>query len=255
MKTRNCFRRPIAFLLSAALLFTFQLPLQANGATLSDIKGHWAENYINRAVNYGFVLGYPDGTFVPDRPVSRAEFTKMVNSAFGNSGTANLSFTDVPYYEWYYDQVSKAVSAAYVTGYEDNTFRPGNNITRQEAAVMIARLVPTYGSSKSITGYQDYSSISDWARAALIKVTGKGYLGPYSGGLLHPTDKLSRAQAAKIIVDILEKENIVASDPQISSDDTTLSNRIYVNNVTIKKDLGDGDATLSNCVVLGTLQV
>lgn len=166
MRTRNCFKRPLAFLLSAALLFTFQLPLQANGATLSDIKGHWAENYINRAVNYGFVLGYPNGTFVPDKPVTRAEFTKMVNSALGNSGTANLSFTDVPYFEWYYDQVGRAVSAAYVTGYEDNTFRPANNITRQEAAVMIARLVPTYGASKSITGYGDYSSISDWARSA-----------------------------------------------------------------------------------------
>ena len=255
MRTRNCFKRPLAFLLSAALLFTFQLPLQANGATLSDIKGHWAENYINRAVNYGFVLGYPNGTFVPDKPVTRAEFTKMVNSALGNSGTANLSFTDVPYYEWYYDQVGKAVSAAYVTGYEDNTFRPANNITRQEAAVMIARLVPTYGASKSITGYGDYSSISDWARSALIKVTGKGYLGPYSDGLLHPTDKLSRAQAAKIIVDILEKETIVASDPRITADGTTLSNRIYVNNVTITKDLGEGNATLNNSVVLGTLQV
>ena len=230
-------------------------PAPVHAASFSDVGGHWAEKYIKSAVNKGFVNGYPDGSFRPDKSVTRAEFTSMVNKAFGNSQTATLRFSDVPYAEWYYNDISKALAATYVAGYDDNTFKPDSPITRQEAAVMISRLVPAYGTSGNLKAYGDYSAIADWAFTAMQKVNGKGYIGAYDDGLIHPADKLTRAQTAKIICDITDKETIVTSDPMVKSSGTKLSGKIYSNGVTLHKDLGSGDATIDNCVILGSLSV
>lgn len=221
----------------------------------SDTAGHWAEKYINTAVDQKIITGYTDGTFLPDKAISRAEFATMINKALGNTSSENLTFTDVPNGEWYYSDISKSVAAAYTAGYDDNTFRPNSPITRQEAAVMISRIVPTYGKSGNLKTYSDYKTIADWAYSALEKVNGKGYIGAYDDGKIHPLDQLTRAQTAKIICDILDKETIVKGSTTIDEDGTKLSGKIYPNTVTIDEDLGDDSATIDNCVILGTLSV
>jgi len=248
-KILACF---LAVILAIPLI---SIPTTVYGANFNDIRGHWAESYINKAVSAGFVKGYPDGTYHPDDAVTRAEFTSMVNKALGNTGTTSVNFTDVPYNEWYYNDVAKGVSASFVGGYDNNTFRPNTAVTREEAAVMVARFVPTYGSTGSISSFKDKSSISTWATDSVAKIYGKGYMGAYDDGKYHPQDSLTRAQTAKIICGILDKENIVSSSTIVKSKGTTLSGRIYSNNVTMHSDLGSGDAELSNCVVLGTLYV
>ena len=248
-------KKLLSLLIICALIITMFIPAASYGATFADTQGHWAESYIDRAVGYGFVQGYPDGTFMPDKSVTRAEFTTMINKALKNTATANISFSDVPYSEWFYQDVSKALAATYVAGYEDNTFKPNNPITRQEAAVIISRIIPTYGSYGDLNAFSDRSSIADWAYTAFQKVNGKAYMGAYDDGNLHPLDQLTRAQTAKIICDILDNERLVTQDPSVSSNNTTLSNTIYSNGVTIQKDLGDGNATIDNCVILGNLAV
>ncbi|NLT48776.1 MAG: hypothetical protein GXX92_10245, partial [Clostridiales bacterium] len=243
-------------LLSGALIFGLFLPAESHGASsFKDIKGHWAEQYIETAVAQGIIKGYTDGRFLPDEKVSRAEFISMVNRALGNTATGNTRFNDVPSGAWYYADVSKAVTAGFVSGFDDGTFRPNHKITRQEAAVMLARIIPTYGYSTNLSRYGDYRSISDWAYTAMSKVSGKGYISGYTDGKIHPLDSLTRAQAAKIISDIIIKETIVSTDPIVKKDGTKLSGKIYSNNVTIHKDLDDGDATIENCVILGKLIV
>lgn len=242
----------LAIFLSLILL----IPQQVSAATVfNDIDGHWAKTYITRAVNQGFITGYPDGSFKPDRQVSRAEFISMVNRALGNKGTSKIYFSDVRSTDWYYSDVAKAVSAAFVSGFNDNTFRPDQSVTRQEAAVIISNFIPTYGYSARLQSFGDYKQISDWANTALSKVCGKGYISGYSDGRMHPLDALTRAQAAKIIGDIMVNETIVAADPVVKKDGTKLFGKIYTNDLTIHKDLDDDDATIENCVVLGTLKV
>ena len=221
---------------------------------LTDIAGHWAEADIQRAVAHGFVQGFPDGTFRPDDPVTRAQFTTMVNRALGNTGTASMTFTDVPHYEWFHADVARAFAAAYVGGFEDNTFRPNNPITRQEAAVMLSRIIPTHGASGNLNVFGDRGDIADWAFSAMQKINGRGYMGGFDDGNLHPLANLTRAQTARIIGQILENENIVRNDP-IVRNSQTLSNSIFPNGVTIHADVGDGSVTIENSVVLGTLRV
>lgn len=250
--TKKLFVCFLAVIIAVPLI---SVPTTAYGATFSDIHDHWAESYINKAVSAGVVKGYPDGTFCPDKSVTRAEFTSMVNKALGNTGSTSVSFSDVPYNEWYYNDIAKGISATFVGGYDDNTFRPNNAVTREEAAAMISRFVPTYGTTGSVSSFKDKSSISSWATDAVSKIYGKGYMGAYDDGKYHPQDSLTRAMTAKIICSILDKESIVSSSTTVKSKGTTLSNHIYSNNVTMHSDLGDGEAELSNCVVLGTLYV
>lgn len=248
------FRKLACCLLAAALVLPLSVPSYGASGKFKDTAGHWAENYINTAVSKKFASGYPDGRFLPDKAVTRAEFAAMINKALGNQAIANLTFVDVHRTEWYYDDVSKAVAAAYTGGYDDNTFRPDNPISRQEAAVMIARIVP-YGGKGNLKSYSDNRSISDWAYESLEKVNGKGYVGAYNDGKIHPGDQLTRAQTAKIICDILKEESIATSNTTVKKDGTKLSGKIYTNNVTIDEDLDDGSASIENCTILGSLAV
>lgn len=250
----------IHLLMIFLLIFTLltpglALPDQSSAAAPNDIKDHWAYNYISRGIELGFISGYPDGTFLPDNPVSRAEFSKMMNSALGNVGTATISFNDVPSFEWFYNDVSKAVAATYVDGYGDGTFLPNNAISRQEAAVMIARIVPSHGITSNLTSFQDGYKTADWAREYMQKIVGKSYLGAYDDGLLHPEESLTRAQTAKIICNILDSENIVKAFTTIKKDDTVSKNTIYSNTLTLSKDLDEGDASFQNSTLLGGLLV
>lgn len=243
-------------LLTAILSLAIATPVNCYAAkSFSDVRGHWAENYIKEAVDDGFVSGYPNGKFLPDKAVTRAEFATMVNKALGNAGTANVTFHDINMGNWYYNDVSKAVAAAFVAGYSDGNFRPDSPITRQEAAVMLARIVPAGGGNGNLRSYPDYRSIGDWAYDAMEKINGKHYIGAYGDGKLHPLDQLTRAQTAKILCDIIDSETVVTGNTTVKNDGTRLSGKIYANNVTIHKDLGEDDASLDNCVVLGTLYV
>lgn len=253
-------KKLLSTLLAAALTVTsvftgFGAPVIANAATFSDISEHWAKSYIEEAASKGIISGYPDGTFLPENPVKRSEFTKMVNNTLGNTSTANISFSDVPSYEWYYTDVSKAVAAGYAGGYDTGDFKPDNFITRQEAAVMLSRIVPAAGSSANLSAYKDKANIGEWAESSLSRIVGKKYMGAYDDGLLHPLDNLTRAQAAKILVDIANKEKIVKTALTVKDEDTELSDRIYSNGITIHKDVGDGAVKIDNCVVLGAVYV
>ena len=248
-------RKLLSLLIICAMVFALMPPIQASATpNLTDIAGHWAEADIQRAVEHGFVQGFPDGTFRPDDPVTRAQFTTMVNRALGNTGTAALTFTDVPHYEWFHSDVARAFAAAYVGGFEDNTFRPNNPITRQEAAVMLSRIVPTHGAGGNLNVFADRGDIADWAFSAMQKINGRGYMGGFDDGRLHPLANLTRAQTARIIGQILENENIIRTDP-IARSGQTFSNTIFPNGLTIHADVGSGTVNIENSIILGTLRI
>lgn len=246
--------------LGLSLTLGLSLPLAAPlhsyaSGNFYDTTGHWAEKFISRAYNLDIVGGYPNGKFQPDKAVTRAEFVSMINNALDLDTAASSSFKDVFPGYWYYNDVSDAVTATYASGYSDNTFRPNSNITRQEAAVMLSRILPSYKEKASLKSFRDYRQIADWATAAMEKMTARQYMGAYDDGRIHPADPLTRAQTAKILCDILDNETIEKRDKIVDENNTTLVERIYVGDVTIDEDLGEGNATIDNCVILGTLYV
>lgn len=256
MKLKRIFCHTLACLVALTLITpTTFAPSRVYAAGESDISGHWAEPYINSAVSAGIATGYADGTFKPDKPVTRAEFASMMNKALGNTRTVSIAFSDVSPSQWYYTDISKAVAAAYVSGYNNNSFKPNNPITREEAAVMISRIVPGYSRTGNLSAFGDYGSISDWALSGMQKTNGAEYMGAYNDGNLHPKDKLTRAQTVKIICDIIKKETIVSDPPSVKEAGTNLSGKIYSNGVIIHKDLDENSAAIDNCVVMGDLRI
>ncbi len=254
MKTRKTMRKILSVSLIIIMIFGTSVTGFA-ATTFSDVSGHWATASINYGVANGFIKGYTDGTFKPDNPVTRAEFSKMLNVAFGISNTQAVNFSDVPASEWYSAEVRKAVAAGYISGYEDNTFRPNNKITRQEAAFMIANVIPTSGTTPSLAGLVDNANIADWARAAVTKVYAKGYMKGDNKNMYNPVKSLTRAEAATILSNIVSKETIVSDDTTISTNGKVLSDTIYANDLTISKSLGTGSVELRDSMVLGTMNV
>ncbi len=248
----------VFMVLSMAIIPQTRDGYRSYAAGFKDTSKHWAKTYINEAVNYGFVSGYTDGTFKPDNPITRAEFTKMLNAAIGNTAETDINFPDVTSGKWYYNDVRKGVAAGFISGKSNGNFDPDAKITRQETAVMLSRIVPTYGSKATLKVYSDYKDVEYWAETALEKITAKGYLGAYNDGKLHPRDNLTRGQAAKILTLVLQKETIDKNNKRIvahEGSDIVLKDTIYANKMTIDATASDDLITFSNCVILGSLSV
>lgn len=119
-------------IISSAVCFT------AFASPYSDVpEDHWAYNEIKSAGEIGFMSGMGDGTFGLGQNVTRAQFVSMLVRMFGWQQAQGASYSDVDPSAWYYNDVMTA-SAMGALGNETG-FRPNDNITREEIAVMLVR--------------------------------------------------------------------------------------------------------------------
>lgn len=123
---------------AASILAKLQrLPLtDSSKPAFSDADG-WYNAVINAVVKAGYMKGYPDGSFKPDKPITRAEFATML-SHFMSAKTASNPFTDTNG-NWAQEAIDKAYAQGIIKGYEDNTFRPAADVSRAEAVAMVNR--------------------------------------------------------------------------------------------------------------------
>lgn len=174
--------------------------------TFSDIASHWAEDHIMTAAASNLVSGYPDGTFRPDAPITRAEFVVMLVNALKLDGAgAAVSFADWDKVgAWAQPAIQLAVQAGMVRGYEDGTFRPDAHITRTEMAVMIARALRLGGAQATATGFADDTQIPSWAKAAVAALRELGTVTGRDGNNFAPHDLATRAEAVVMLLRMLE---------------------------------------------------
>ena len=105
----------------------------------SDVpKDSYAAGYINSAYQRGYIQGVSAKTFRPDDPIKRGDMALIIQAAFKLSSTQQAGFKDVPKSMYYYDAIQAAYSNNVVKGYNDNTFRPKNSITRAENAEIMS---------------------------------------------------------------------------------------------------------------------
>ncbi len=219
----------------------------------SDIEGHWAKNWINKAVGLGFVSGYDDGTFKPDRTITRAEFSKLLNGALKTEKKSSIGFTDVKNSEWFYDEVRKSIAAGFFSGYENNTFRPNNPIKREEVAKVVSSAMTTGGvDGEGATLLSDYNTVQEWAKPSVNAVYNKGYILGYPDKTYRPSKALTRAEAVKIIYEIIENENIEYGI-NITNYDELYTSTVVVGDINILESVGTGNVYLKNVVVLGDI--
>ncbi len=166
----------------------------------------WANYEITELYKKGIINGVADKKFDPNAPVTREQFVKMLMLAFNitENGKENATFTDVDFREWFAPYVKLAASNGIVTGKGDGSFGVGEAITRQDAATLIYRLI-TVAEGEEISGlaFADEAAIADYAKEAVTYLSGKNVINGVGNGNFEPMSVCTRAQAAKIIYQVL----------------------------------------------------
>lgn len=172
---------------SAQDIINAQAQASAN-VRFSDISAHWAKDSILKAVQAGYVDGYPDGTFQPDQTVSRAEFIKMVTTAL------KLDITPQDGADWYVPYIN-AAAAAEIHKWGDFTTGDWNTpITRQEMSRIAVRAADSKNTDSTDAAY-------------MYDATKKGIIQGLSGGELGKDQPTTRGQSVTIIDRILTVKN------------------------------------------------
>lgn len=160
----------------------------------TDTEDHWSNDYVNSFYNKGFINGYADGTFRPDNSITRAEFVKLVNRAFGfTEKVEEIPFTDLDT-AWKVEELKIAMAAGYITPAE--TFRHNDPINRQEAAKIIGSVLNLTGDAEKLQ-YSDADSISDWAKGFVQALVEEGVLTQKEN--FRPKDAIRRGEAVKML--------------------------------------------------------
>lgn len=149
----------------------------ATAQTFPDIQGYWAQNCIEQLTQQNIIGGYPDGTFRPESPVTRAEFATLVNRAFPNKEAVRdpINFTDIFSNYWATGEIRDAYSKGFLTGYPGREFRPTENIPRVQAFVALASGLNNSPPNSPIDllnlTYADAGRIPDYARQQIATAT------------------------------------------------------------------------------------
>ena len=251
--------------------------------SFTDITGHWAEKEIRSWTARELAGGYPDGTFRPDSPITRAEFLALVNRAFGyaemvgeklNSSASSVNpvtFHDVAATDWYAVEFAQAAAVGYLGGYPDGTAKPQNPITRQEVATVLARILPPHNdvqSAGTIAKFVDQDQIPAWSEAAIAAAVKGGYMSGYPDGSFQPNRPITRAEALAVLdraVGMLYNRAgtygpfqgtvVIEGNATISTPGVTLQNITITGTLYLTEGIGEGDVTLINVTVQGTTKI
>lgn len=126
----------------------------SSGSTLKDVNsGDWYYSAVTYLAEQGIIEGYEDGYYRPKQTIKRDEFTALIVRYAGlETSSSSSDFSDVKSNHWASGYISAAVSAGYVEGYENGTFKPEANISRAEAVTMLNRVDGRYVDRESYSG-------------------------------------------------------------------------------------------------------
>ncbi len=172
-----------------------------DASPLSDISGHWAEEYILALYESEVISGYDDGSFGPDDPVTRAQILKIAIGAFDvEAGDGNdADFSDVSSSAWYADYVDIGYSQGIVEGYEeDNTFRPDDEVTRAAALKIVLEAAGIEDLETTSPNFDDVLDEYWYAPYTAFALT-NSIIGGYSDGEFKGGQSITRAEVCKIV--------------------------------------------------------
>jgi hypothetical protein len=174
----------------------------------SDVpSSFWGYDAISSLSSKGIVSGYPNGTFLPNANITRAEFASMLAIVLdlNTSGTTG-TFTDVTIGDWFYGSVNAAATAGLVSGTGNDLFAPNALITREEMAVMVAKALGTKApavNGTELNAFSDNSTVDSWAVTSMEEAIKAGIINGMTANTLAPLADATRAQAAVMIYKML----------------------------------------------------
>ncbi len=177
--------------------------------TFPDIQGNWAQAFIEALAARGIIQGFPDGTFRPNAPVTRAQFAAMIRQAFDQPlERAGTQFTDIPANFWALDAIQEAYRMGFLEGYPNNIFLPAQNIPRVQVLVALVSgldlSAPAQSTALLNQAFQDAAQIPDWAQNSVAAATVNQMVVNYPNvAFLNPNQTATRADVAAFIYQAL----------------------------------------------------
>ena len=169
----------------------------------------WYHEFIDYVVEKGLMNGVSDTEFRPNGTLSRAMLVTILHRLAGGPAAAEgKDFSDVKEGKWYSDAVAWASEQGIVNGFQDETFRPNDPITREQLATILYRFAQTQGLDPETVDlpldFSDADQISAWADEALRWCVEAGLMEGKGEGRLDPKGETTRAQTAAILMRFCE---------------------------------------------------
>ena len=160
----------------------------------------WARDSIEALARRGVINGKADKIFAPNDTVTREEFVKMVVLALNiTAEDTSCDFTDVRDDAWYKEYVGRAVGSGLVIGLGNGTFGVGENISRQDIAVILWNGIKSKAENGSAAAFIDNNAISDYAKEAVNAMRYLNIIDGYEDNTFRPRNAATRAEAAKLL--------------------------------------------------------
>lgn len=160
---------------------------------------------LNRTDHLAFLSGYANGTFEPDRNMTRAEvttmFARLLTEKMAADQTYSNTFSDVAKSHWAANYIGYMQQFGIITGYADGSFRPDASVTRAEFAAIASRFERLTEGTKS---FSDVPS-SHWAAKYINFAATRGWVNGYADGTFQPTNSITRAEVAAVTCRLLER--------------------------------------------------
>lgn len=173
----------------------------------TDISGHWAEKDINTLASLGYIGGYPDGTFQPEKEITRAEYISILVRALNLEKKTGKIFKDTKDH-WAREAIATAYAHGIINGYNNQYFGADDPLTREQMAAILVnalKLEPV----KTYKTFADQENISSWALEFIKTVVGHKILAGYQDNTIRPQQKATRAEIVSVIVRALSQKNLL----------------------------------------------
>ncbi|MEK5033454.1 S-layer homology domain-containing protein [Paenibacillus sp. FSL R7-0302] len=240
----------------------------------ADYEGHWAQKQMSRWLEQGWLKGFADGSVRPDQAITRAEFIALINQLAGLTAESKVKadFSDLPKTSWAYEEISKALEVGIIKGY-GGTIRPGDPVMRQEAAIMVSRMMYfETGSTEVLSMFSDKDQIAGWSEADVAALINDGGMKGYPDGRFAPEQAMTRAEAIALLdyynvtsgglqsVTISHSEGLGSFEPgaikyynnvTVSGYDVLLQNLKIFGDLVLEEGIGNGEVNLDSVEVLG----
>ena len=191
--------------------------ITAPGMTFTDISGHSCQAAIEALAEHGITAGKGSGRFDPDATLTRAEFTTFIVRTLGLTPKADGTFRDVAGNAWHAGFVGTAHTYGIVSGVGNGNFAPGGTITREQAAVMVAKAASLCGLTTQLTQakvldilslFGDYPAVSEWAKESVAFCYDSG-IWDDSEWDIQPHKHMTRGEMAQMLYNLLNASGML----------------------------------------------
>lgn len=176
------------------------------GSRFADLEGHWAAAFVEVLFSKDIISGFPDGSFQPATPITRAQYAALMMKTFQLPESNQLNkFKDVKSDFWAAKAIASAADRGFLKGFPDGTFRPENNLTKIQALVSIVNGLNLSGGNPNVLMvYRDRVQIPSYATSAVTVATQKLLVVNYpQPDQLEPLRDITRAEVAVLIYQAL----------------------------------------------------